>query len=88
MAATYLNYLYALDLTRSGAPVKWKFDPKPNAGSQGIACCDVVNRGAAYSNGRIFFNTLDAQTISVDAKSGGKIWRRKLGDISNGETIT
>src|SRR5688500_6606932 len=39
------NVLYALDLTRPGAPLKWKYEPKPVAASQGVACCDVVNRG-------------------------------------------
>jgi lanthanide-dependent methanol dehydrogenase len=49
------NYLYALDLTKPGAPMKWKYDPKPAASAQGVTCCDVVNRGAAYDNGRIFY---------------------------------
>ena len=40
------NILYALDLTQPGAPVKWKYEPKPLAAAQGVACCDVVNRGA------------------------------------------
>jgi PQQ-dependent dehydrogenase (methanol/ethanol family) len=84
----YPNYLYALDLTKDGAPAKWVFKPKPAAASQGVACCDVVNRGAAYANGRIFFNTLDGQTIAVDAKSGKQIWRTRLGNIQRGETIT
>ena len=88
IVAPYPNYLYALDLKQPGAPMKWRFEPKPNAGSQGVACCDVVNRGAAYADGRIFFNTLDNQTIAVDAKSGKEIWRAKLGDINAGETIT
>src|SRR4051794_26080366 len=42
------NLLYALDLTQPGAPVKWKFDPGTVPESQGMACCDVVNRGAAF----------------------------------------
>src|SRR3954467_10822252 len=84
----YPNYLYALDLAKPGAPAKWKFDPKPSASSQGVACCDVVNRGVAYADGRIFMNTLDNQTIAVDAASGKEIWRRKLGDIKLGETMT
>lgn len=46
----YPNILYALDLTQGGA-VKWKYEPKPAQFSQGVACCDVVNRGATYSNG-------------------------------------
>src|SRR6476646_9455432 len=41
------NYLYALDLTKPGATTKWVFKPKPLAASQGVACCDTVNRGAA-----------------------------------------
>jgi glucose dehydrogenase len=53
-----------------------------------VACCDTVNRGAAYANGRVFFNTLDDQTIAVDAKSGRELWRAKLGDINQGETMT
>ncbi|MVO78895.1 PQQ-dependent dehydrogenase, methanol/ethanol family [Sphingomonas sp. MAH-20] len=82
------NYLYALDLNRPGAPLKWKYDPKPAAASQGVACCDVVNRGAAYANGRIFFNTLDDYTVAVDAETGAEVWRTKLGDINLGETMT
>jgi PQQ-dependent dehydrogenase (methanol/ethanol family) len=88
LVAPYPNYLYALDLSKPGAPMKWKFEPQPNASAQGVACCDVVNRGVAYSEGRIFMNTLDGQTIAVDAASGKEIWRTKLGDIKKGETIT
>lgn len=88
IVSPFPNYLYALDLTKTGAPLKWKFDPKPDSSAQGVACCDVVNRGAAYSEGRIFFNTLDNQTIAVDANSGKEIWRNKLGDIKKGESMT
>src|SRR5690348_3025695 len=49
------NNLFALDLTKPGAPTKWEFRPKPAAASQGVACCDVVNRGAVYDAGKIFF---------------------------------
>lgn len=73
------NYLYALDLSKAGAPMKWKYDPRPSASAQGVACCDVVNRGAAYANGRIFYNTLDNFTVAVDAESGKEIWKTKLG---------
>jgi PQQ-dependent dehydrogenase (methanol/ethanol family) len=82
------NVLFALDLTKPGAPLKWKFDPKPDASSQGVACCDTVNRGAAYADGRVFFNTLDNQTLAVDAKTGTELWRAKLGDIKLGESMT
>ncbi|HEX5497629.1 MAG TPA: PQQ-binding-like beta-propeller repeat protein, partial [Thermomicrobiales bacterium] len=82
------NYLYALDLTKPGAPAKWTFKPKPAAAAQGVACCDVVNRGAVYDAGKIFFNTLDGQTFAVDANSGQMVWRTQLGDIQKGETMT
>jgi len=85
----YPNYVYAFDLKQpNAAVVKWKFDPKPQASAQGVACCDVVNRGAAYADGRLFINTLDAQTIAIDAATGRELWRTKLGDISRGETMT
>src|SRR5690349_854045 len=82
------NNLFALDLTKPGAPTKWVFKPKPAAASQGVACCDVVNRGAVYDSGKIFFNTLDGQTFAVDANSGQMVWRTRLGNIQQGETIT
>ena len=88
LVTPFPNHVYALDLTKPSAPVKWKFDPKPDIGAQGVACCDVVNRGVGYADGRIFVNTLDTQTIALDAASGRELWRVKLGDISRGETIT
>jgi lanthanide-dependent methanol dehydrogenase len=82
----YPNILYALD-ARSGA-VRWKYEPRPARAAQGVACCDVVNRGAAYADGRIVFNTLDVHTVAVDARSGREIWKTRLGDINRGETMT
>src|SRR3984885_7232502 len=82
------NILYALDLTKPGAPVKWSYKPKPSPSSQGVACCDVVNRGAAYFNGRIYYNTLDLHTIAIDAKTGKEAWNTTLGDINKGESMT
>jgi PQQ-dependent dehydrogenase (methanol/ethanol family) len=83
----YPNILYALDLEKQGA-AKWKYEPKPSAAAQGVACCDVVNRGAFYSEGRVFFNTLDDHTVAVDAESGKEIWKTKVGEINKGETMT
>jgi PQQ-dependent dehydrogenase (methanol/ethanol family) len=82
------NLVYAFDLAKPGAPPKWRFDPKPATSAQGVACCDVVNRGAAYAEGRLFFNTLDNQTIALDAASGRELWRTAVGDIRRGETTT
>src|SRR5437879_4518853 len=60
----------------------------PPSGAQCVACCHVVNRGAAYADGRVVFNTLDAHTIAVDARTGRELWNTKLGEINRGETTT
>jgi lanthanide-dependent methanol dehydrogenase len=79
------NTVFALDMR---GKVKWKFEPKTHPSAQGVACCDVVNRGAFYDAGRLYFNTLDNHTIALDARSGKELWRTKLGNIEIGETMT
>ncbi len=83
----YPNTLYALDLANQGAK-KWEYRPNPAASAQGVACCDVVNRGAAYSNGKIIYNTLDNHMIAVNAETGKEVWKTKLGEINLGESMT
>jgi lanthanide-dependent methanol dehydrogenase len=82
------NILYALDLTKPGAPMKWMYKPGPIAAAQGVACCDVVNRGASYADGKIVYNTLDNQTVAVDANTGKELWKTKVGEINLGESMT
>jgi PQQ-dependent dehydrogenase (methanol/ethanol family) len=84
----YPNVVYALDLTKPGLPAKWSFNPKPALASQGVACCDVVNRGLVFDAGKLFFNTLDNRAIALDANSGKPVWETKVGDINLGETMT
>src|SRR3954470_12759319 len=82
----YPNELFALDAVTGD--LKWKYTPNTDPASQGEACCDVVNRGAAYDNGKIFYNTLDNHTVALDAKTGKEAWATKLGEISKGQTLT
>jgi alcohol dehydrogenase (cytochrome c) len=84
----YPNNLIAVDLTQPGGAIKWIYQPHPNPQAVGIACCDVVNRGASYGDGKIVYNLLDAQTVAVDAKTGKEAWRTTIGDIKIGETLT
>jgi PQQ-dependent dehydrogenase (methanol/ethanol family) len=84
----YPNVLLAFDLNMPGSPPKWTYRPEPLPAAQGVACCDIVNRGASYFGGRVYFNTLDAQTIAVDAATGNEVWRTKVGEINRGETVT
>ncbi len=79
------NNLIAVDLTKPGGALKWIYQPHPNPQAVGIACCDVVNRGASYADGKIIYATLDAQAVAVDAKTrqgglahqGGRHQRRR-----------
>jgi PQQ-dependent dehydrogenase (methanol/ethanol family) len=88
LVTSYPNNVYALDLTKPGAPLKWSYVTRQQRAAQGVACCDVVNRGGAYADGRFFFNTLDGATIALDAATGKQLWRAQLGNINIGETIT
>jgi PQQ-dependent dehydrogenase (methanol/ethanol family) len=86
VVGAYPNELFALDATTGD--LKWKYSPNVDPSSQGEACCDVVNRGEVYDNGKIFFNTLDDHTVAVDAKTGKELWATKLGEITQGMTLT
>jgi lanthanide-dependent methanol dehydrogenase len=82
------NHVHALDLSKAGAPLKWKYDPKPLPAAQGVACCDVVNRGLTVVGDSVYLATLDGQAIALDAATGKEKWRVQVGDINKGETIT
>src|SRR5882757_10116810 len=84
----YPNVSYAIDLAQTGQPLKWKFRPENDQQAISRACCDVVNRGAAYADGKIFYNLLDGHTVAINAATGNQVWRTKMGDLSKGETIT
>jgi lanthanide-dependent methanol dehydrogenase len=81
------NQLIALDLDAPGS-VLWTYTPGADVYARGVACCDTVNRGAAYGEGLIVYNVLDTTTVAVDAVTGKEVWRAKLGDPTRGETMT
>jgi len=82
------NVLYAFDLTKEGYPLRWKYRPEVSANAIGVSCCDTVNRGAFYVDGKIIYNLLDGHTVAVDAKSGRQLWKTQVADVSDGETVT
>jgi PQQ-dependent dehydrogenase (methanol/ethanol family) len=85
----YPNYQYAIDLTQpGGCQLEWTYKPEPSRAAQGFAWWDVVNRGAAYGDGKIISNTRDNYTFAVDAQTGKKVWKIRLGDFNLGETKT
>jgi len=80
------NVLYAFDLTKEGYPLRWKYRPDVSPNSIGISCCDSVNRGAFYVDGKIIYNLLDGHTVAVDATNGKEIWKTQIASLQEGET--
>lgn len=66
----------------------WQYDPEVPGASAVKACCDVVNRGAAYWDGMVFVGTIDGRLIAIDAKRGTKLWSVQTTDPASNNTIT
>ncbi len=81
------NYVYALDLNNAGRII-WKYEPKQDPSVIPVMCCDTVNRGVSYADGKIILNQADAHVVALDAKTGKEIWRVANGDPKKGETMT
>ena len=76
--------MYALDLSKPGAPQIWKHVPNQSPDAIPIACCDLVNRGTAYHpSGKIFIQLLQGELLALDAKTGKELWKAKNADKSN-----
>ena len=88
LVTPFPNHAYALDLGKPGAPIKWQYAPAPTPVAIGKACCDTVNRGPAFADGKLVFDLLDDHVIALDANSGKLLWRTKMGDVTLGETLT
>jgi lanthanide-dependent methanol dehydrogenase len=82
------NVLYAFDLTKEGYPLRWKYRPDVSSNAIGVSCCDTVNRGAFYADGKIIYNLLDGHTVAVDARTGRELWKTQIADVGSGETVT
>ncbi len=80
------NVVYAFDLTKEGYPLRWKYRPEVSGAAIGIACCDVVNRGASYAEGKLVYNLLDGHTVALDAATGRELWKTRVADMGKGET--
>jgi lanthanide-dependent methanol dehydrogenase len=86
--SAYPNHVYALDLTKEGAPIKWRYTPRQDDRAVPVACCDLVHRGVNYVPGKILMTTLDGQVIALDANTGKEVWKVKNADPTKGETMT
>ncbi|MDX1750543.1 MAG: methanol/ethanol family PQQ-dependent dehydrogenase [Methylophaga sp.] len=84
----YPNIVYALDLNNDGA-IKWKYEPKQNyAETVPVMCCDVVNRGLSYGDGKIFLNQADTTLVALDIDTGEVLWSDKRDTPTTGATNT
>ncbi len=84
--SAYPNHVFAVDL--NDYHIKWEYTPKEDPFAVSVACCDLVNRGIAYTNGKIIMNTLDTHVIALDAATGHVMWNVKNGDPELGQTMT
>jgi lanthanide-dependent methanol dehydrogenase len=81
------NPVYALDLAHDGK-ILWKYVPKQDPNVIPVMCCDTVNRGLSYGDGKVFLHQADTTLVALDAKTGQVVWSVKNGDPSKGETGT
>jgi len=81
------NIVYALDLKNDGK-ILWKYEPKQDPNVIPVMCCDTVNRGLSYGDGKIFLHQADTTLVALDAKTGNVAWSVKNGDPGKGETGT
>ncbi len=72
---------------RSGRKL-WEFDPEVPPAKGVDACCDVVNRGLAVWEGKVFVGTIDGRLIALDSATGQKIWDVVTVDQTQPYTIT
>jgi PQQ-dependent dehydrogenase (methanol/ethanol family) len=82
------HMLYAFDIRRSGFPLKWSYQPKPDGRAEGLACCDTLNAGPTTSGKDILITTLDGHVIALDAETGTRHWDVAPADLARGETLT
>jgi lanthanide-dependent methanol dehydrogenase len=81
------NIVYALDLNHDGK-ILWKYEPKQDPSVIPVMCCDTVNRGVAYGDGKIFLHQADDKLVALDAKTGKQVWSATNGDPKKGQTGT
>jgi PQQ-dependent dehydrogenase (methanol/ethanol family) len=81
------NKVYAMDLSQENKIV-WKYEPKQDPNVIPVMCCDTVNRGLAYGDGKIILHQADTTLVALDAKTGQVAWSATNGNPAKGETGT
>src|SRR5215470_2408299 len=81
------NKVYALDLSNENKII-WSYEPKQDPNVIPVMCCDTVNRGLAYGDGKIILHQADDKLVALNAKDGKVEWTAVNGDPSKGQTGT
>lgn len=84
--SAFPNKVFAINL--ADQTIKWKYEPKQDPSVIPVMCCDTVNRGLAYGDGKILLQQADTTLVALDAKSGKPVWSVKNGDPKVGQTNT
>jgi len=66
----------------------WEYDPKVDRAKGAHACCDVVNRGVAVRNGKVYLGALDGRLIALDSRTGNVVWSVQTTPLGKAHTIT
>ncbi len=66
----------------------WQYDPEVPRTSGAFACCDVVNRGVALWQDKLFVGTIDGRLIALDSATGSPVWDVQTTDPQQPYTIT
>ncbi|HZF86775.1 MAG TPA: PQQ-dependent dehydrogenase, methanol/ethanol family, partial [Burkholderiaceae bacterium] len=81
------SVVHAID-ARTGQKI-WTFDPQVDRSKGFRGCCDVVNRGVALWQGKVYVGAYDGRLIALDAATGQKVWEKNTIDGQSGSyTIT
>jgi quinohemoprotein ethanol dehydrogenase len=80
------SVVFALD-AKTGQ-TKWIYDPKVHREHAYFICCDVVNRGIALLNGKVYLGTLDGRLIALNEHTGTPLWSVQTTDTSKAYSIT
>ena len=81
------NIVYALNLDDENKII-WKYEPKQDPSVIPVMCCDTVNRGLQYADGKVFLHQADTTLVALDAKTGKEVWKAVNADPKRGETGT
>ncbi|UWU90876.1 lanthanide-dependent methanol dehydrogenase XoxF5 [Bradyrhizobium sp. CB1015] len=81
------NKVYAIDLSNENKII-WKYEPKQDPNVIPVMCCDTVNRGLSYGDGKIILHQADTNLVALDAKTGQVAWSATNGNPAKGETGT